>query len=237
MHLIHSSFAECALMRLHWIAPLVVLLMAVSVNASAQADDPSSSASRPGEWAHLIDSHYNLYQITPALYRSRQPDAAALPLLKQLGVVTVVNFMKASDSTWLSDPSMTQIQIPLQTVHITDADILQSLRAIQTAEEKGPVLMHCKHGLDRTGLVSAMYRIVVQGWSKQAALDEMEHGGYGDEESLKRGISYINNVDVDALKTALSSGACSTSSFAGCAIKGWFQKTDVVGVPTILWRL
>jgi hypothetical protein len=65
----------------------------------------------------------------------------------------------------------------------------------------------------------------------------MEHGGYGDEDSLKHGIDYINKVDVDALKTALNSGACSTSSFASCAIKGWFQKTDVVGVQTILWRL
>jgi protein tyrosine/serine phosphatase len=175
--------------------------------------------------------------MTPTLYRSRQPDAAAQPLLKKLGVVTVVDFIKESDSKWLSDPSVAQVQIPLQTVHVDDADMIQSLRAIQTAQEKGPVLIHCKHGLDRTGLVAAMYRIVVQGWSKQAALDEMEHGGFGDADDLKHGIDYINKVDVDALKTALDSGACSTSAFASCAIKGWFQKTDVVGVQTILWRL
>jgi protein tyrosine/serine phosphatase len=99
------------------------------------------------------------------------------------------------------------------------------------------VLIHCKHGLDRTGLVAAMYRIVAQGWSKQAALDEMEHGGYGDEDSLKRGIAYINNVDVAALKSAMDAGACSTSVFARCSVKGWFEKTDVVGVQTGLWRL
>lgn len=224
-------------MRLRLIAPLIVILIALCACASAQADESTSSASRPSQWAQPIDTHYNLYQMTPTLYRSRQPDADAQPLLKRLGVVTVVDFIKESDSKWLSDPTVTLIQIPLQTVHIDDEDIIQSLRAIQTAQEKGPVLMHCKHGLDRTGLVAAMYRIVVQGWSKQAALDEMEHGGYGSEDNLRHGIEYINKVDVDALKTALDSGACSTSAFAGCALKGWFQKTDVVGVQTILWRL
>ncbi|WP_341961184.1 dual specificity protein phosphatase family protein [Pseudomonas sp. RC10] len=224
-------------MRLQLIAPLLATLLATSFCALAQADDAPSPTPRPSEWAQPVDTHYNLYQMTPTLYRSRQPDAAAQPLLKQLGVATVVDFIKESDSKWLSDPSVAQVQIPLQTVHVDDADIIQSLRAIQTAQEKGPVLMHCKHGLDRTGLVAAMYRIVVQGWTKQAALDEMEHGGFEDEDSLKHGIDYINKVDVDALKTALNSGACSTSAFASCAIKGWFQKTDVVGVQTILWRL
>ncbi|WP_256601071.1 MULTISPECIES: dual specificity protein phosphatase family protein [unclassified Pseudomonas] len=224
-------------MRIRLFACFAAALFGLCMGGLVQAEDLQTPAMRPGEWAQPIDKHYNLYQITPSLYRSRLPDAASLPLLKTLGVVTVVDFLKESDDTWLTDPSVTQVQIPLQAAHIDDADILQSLRAIQTAQQKGPVLIHCKHGLDRTGLVSAMYRIVIQGWSKQAALDEMEHGGYGSEDSLRHGIAYINNVDVVALKKAFDSGACSTSGFAGCAIKGWFQKTDLAGVPTLLWRL
>lgn len=212
-------------MRLRPLAAQLLLLLAVSSAPFAQADEVSPEQSpRPAQWAQLLDRHYNLYQITPTLYRSRQPDAAAQPLLQQLGVHTVINFIKQSDSTWLSDAAVAQVQIPLQVVHIDDADVIQSLRAIQTAQQNGPVLIHCKHGLDRTGLVAAMYRIVAQGWSKQAALDEMEHGGYGDEDSLKRGIEYIDKVDVAALKAALDNGACSTSVLARCAIKGWFQK-------------
>lgn len=212
-------------MRLRPLAAQLLLLLAVSSVPFAQADEVSPEQSpRPAQWAQLVDRHYNLYQITPTLYRSRQPDAAAQPLLQQLGVHTVINFIKQSDSTWLSDAAVAQVQIPLQVVHIDDADVIQSLRAIQTAQQNGPVLIHCKHGLDRTGLVAAMYRIVAQGWSKQAALDEMEHGGYGDEDSLKRGIEYIDKVDVAALKAAMDSGACSTSALARCAIKGWFKK-------------
>lgn len=211
-------------MRIQLFVPLIAALLAVPMYSHAQDDNAPVTAARPNEWARPIDPAYNLYQITPTLYRSRQPDAAAQPLLKQLGVVTVVNFIKESDSKWLSDPAVTQVQIPLQTVHIDDADVIQSLHAIEAAQQKGPVLIHCKHGQDRTGLITAMYRIVVQGWTKEAALDEMTHGGYGAEDNLTRGIAYINKVDVAALKTAYASGACSTSAFASCAVKGWFQK-------------
>jgi protein tyrosine/serine phosphatase len=213
-------------MRIRLLAPVFAGFLGLAVSCIAQAVlAQTTPTARPSQWAQSIDPHYNLYQMTPTLYRSRQPDAEAQPLLNKLGVKTVVNFIKDSDKTWSTDPSVTLVQIPLQTVHVDDADMIKSLHAIQDAEAKGPVLMHCKHGLDRTGLVAAMYRIVVQGWTKEAALDEMEHGGFGDVDSLKRGIKYIDGVDVDALKTAYNSGACSTSALASCSIKGWFQKS------------
>lgn len=226
-------------MRNQLSALLIATLMAASLCLPAQAVELPAPTPRPPEWAQPIDTHYNLYQMTPTLYRSRQPDSAAQPLLKKLGVLTVVDFINESDSKWLSDPAVTQVQIPLRSAHVDDADIIKSLRAIQTAERNGPVLIHCKHGLDRTGLVAAMYRIVVQGWTKQAALDEMQRGGFGDVEHLKYGTAYINNVDVDAVRTALNSGACSTQLLASCTIKGWFlDKTSaVINEQSILWRL
>jgi protein tyrosine/serine phosphatase len=224
-----AGFHGTSSMRLRPLAAQLLLLLAVSSASLAHAEDvPPAQSLRPTQWAQLVDPHYNLYQITPTLYRSRQPDAEAQPLLQRLGVRTVINFLKESDSKWLSDASITQVQIPLQVVHIDDADVIESLRAIQNAQQNGPVLIHCKHGLDRTGLVAAMYRIVAQGWSKQAALDEMEHGGYGDEDSLKRGIAYIDSVDVAALKSAMDSGACSTSVFALCSIKDLSRKAGVI---------
>jgi protein tyrosine/serine phosphatase len=216
-------------MHLRPFAAQLSVLLAVLVTPLAQAEEATPTLStRPDQWAQPVDRHYNLYRITPTFYRSRQPDAAAQPLLQQLGVHTVINFLKESDSESLSDASIAKVQIPFQVVHVDDADVIESLRAIQSAQKNGPVLIHCKHGLDRTGLVAAMYRIVVQGWSKQAALDEMEHGGYGDQDSLKRGIDYIDKVDVAALKSAMDSGACSTSVFALCSIKGWSQKVGVI---------
>ncbi|WP_454875606.1 phosphatase domain-containing protein [Pseudomonas farris] len=189
------------------------------------ADD--TALPRPVEWAQSVEVQYNLYQMSPTLYRSALPDRGAVPLLKRLKVATVINFLPESDSRWLSTPGIAQVQLPYRTNHVDDADVLKALRTIQTAEAKGPVLMHCKHGSDRTGLMAAMYRVVVQGWSKEEALNEMTQGGFGDSTHFKEGVRYMMQVDVDKLRTALANGDCSTSPFASCSMKNWFKSAHV----------
>jgi protein tyrosine/serine phosphatase len=41
-----------------------------------------------------------------------------------------------------------------------------------------PVLVHCEHGEDRTGLIVAAYRVRVSGWDKSKAMAEALHFGY-----------------------------------------------------------
>lgn len=45
--------------------------------------------------------------------------------------------------------------------------------------ESVPLLIHCYHGADRTGLIAGMYRIVYQGWTVEQVKNEMRHGPYG----------------------------------------------------------
>lgn len=203
------------------ISAFFFLMGALGILASAAqaAETAVSASSRPSEWAQPVEQRYNLFQMSPTLYRSGLPDTQVGPVLDQLKIGTVINFLPEPDSKWMPAGNITQVQLPFRTNHVDDEDVLSTLRAIQSAEQKGPVLMHCKHGLDRTGLMAAMYRIVVQGWSKEQALDEMRNGGFGDQKMLKHGTAYIQQVDVEALRTAYTSGACSTSSFALCSLK------------------
>jgi protein tyrosine/serine phosphatase len=206
--------------------PAMCLSLVAFFNVSlALADD--TAPARPAEWAQSVESKYNLYQMSPTLYRSALPDSGAVPLLEKLKVGTVINFLPESDKSWLSTPGIDQVQLPYRTNHVDDADVLKALRAIQTAEAKGPVLMHCKHGSDRTGLMAAMYRVVVQGWSKEDALNEMTQGGFGDSTHFKDGVRYMMQADVDKLRTALANGDCSTSPFAMCSMKSWFKSANV----------
>jgi protein tyrosine/serine phosphatase len=198
--------------------------MALFATVQVQADETPST--RPAEWAQPVEVQYNLYQMSPTLYRSALPDRGTVQLLEKLKVGTVINFLPESDSSWLSTPGITQVQLPYRTNHVDDADVLATLRAIQTAESDGPVLMHCKHGSDRTGLMAAMYRVVVQGWSKEDALNEMTQGGFGDSTHFKDGVRYMMKADVEKLRAALASGACSTSPFAICSMKSWFKTAD-----------
>lgn len=200
---------------------LCLTLLALFALPQAHADE--ASASRPAQWAQPVATQYNLYQMSPTLYRSALPDSAAQPLLEKLHIATVINFLPEADSSWLKTPGVTQVQLPYRTNHVDDADVLAALRAIQTAQAKGPVLMHCKHGSDRTGLMSAMYRVVIEDWSKEDALKEMTQGGFGESSHHKDGVSYMMKADIPQLRAALSSGACSTSALASCAVMNWFK--------------
>ncbi|MHC8398287.1 phosphatase domain-containing protein [Pseudomonas sp. MDT1-17] len=206
-------------------ATFLLSLAALLNQTLAFADD--SALPRPTEWAQSVEVQYNLFQMSPTLYRSALPDRGAVPLLEKLKVGTVITFLPESDSSWLSTPNIALVQLPYRTNHVDDADVLKALRTIQTAEAMGPVLMHCKHGSDRTGLMAAMYRVVVQGWSKEDAMNEMTQGGFGDSTHFKDGVRYMMQADVDKLRTALANGDCSTSPFASCSMKSWFKSAHV----------
>jgi protein tyrosine/serine phosphatase len=56
---------------------------------------------------------------------------------------------------------------------------VQAVRDLRAGMPRGPVLVHCHHGADRTGLICALWRVLYQGWSRQSAIDELIEGGYG----------------------------------------------------------
>jgi tyrosine-protein phosphatase SIW14 len=47
-------------------------------------------------------------------------------------------------------------------------------------EDTYPVLIHCKAGLHRTGVMTAVYRMEYQGWTPQEAYAELKAHGFGD---------------------------------------------------------
>lgn len=226
------------MLKNQWLPAFGLAFIALFSSAFAQADEPISI--RSPEWAQPVGTQYNLHQMTPTLYRSGLPDSTAAPLLEKLKIGTVINFLPESDADWLKSPDIRQVQLTYRTNHVDDSDVLAALRAIQEAEANGPVLMHCKHGSDRTGLMAAMYRVVIQGWSKEDALNEMTLGGFGTSNGFKDGVRYMMRADIDKLRTALANGDCSTSAFALCSMKSWLnpakdeateEKTALVVTP------
>ena len=179
--------------------------------------------SRPASWAQPLDSSFLLYKMSDSLYRSALPHKQNVEWLQQHNIQTVINFYQKPDSLWLHDTGIEQIQIPLRTDRIDDVDVLRVLRNIVSAKQKRKVLMHCKHGQNRTGLIAAMYRIVFEDWSKADAMAEMEQG-FGGEARMADATRYLENVDVEAIKQALASGACSTQTLAWCQVAQWVEK-------------
>ena len=85
---------------------------------------------------------------------------------------------------------------------IREKEIIKALKIIRDSPK--PIIVHCKHGSDRTGIIIAMYRIIYQDWPKEKAIIEMKEGGYGFHEIHKNIIHYIKKVKVEKIKKKIS---------------------------------
>ena len=74
---------------------------------------------------------------------------------------------------------------------------------IVTDETNLPVFVHCQHGADRTGTMSAVYRIFVQGWDKEDAIKEMTNGGFGFHSVWWSLVKYLKEMEVEKIRAAL----------------------------------
>lgn len=82
--------------------------------------------------------------------------------------------------------------------HPEDEDVVRFL-ALVTDPAKVPVFVHCWHGSDRTGMMCAIYRVAVQGWSKEEALREMTAGPFEYHASMSHLVRYVRDADIDEL--------------------------------------
>lgn len=142
----------------------------------------------------------NLYKVSDGLYRGAQPTAGGLPELKKLGVKTVVNLRESNgDQAQLSELGVAYEHIPMSAFSPKDDDVVRFLR-IAGNRGNGPVFVHCQRGADRTGLMCAVYRVAVQGWTKDDAIAEMSQGGFRFNRGFQNIIHYIRDLNIEQIK-------------------------------------
>ena len=153
-------------------------------------------------WATKVDAPplENFYRVGPGLYRGAQPDAAGMRKLKDLGVKTIVNLRLAhgdADEIGGLDIAGEHIRIdPFK----PNLDELAGFLRIATDPNRAPVFVHCQRGTDRTGLAVAAYRIVVCGWTKTQALDEMINGPFGYDGLFPNVPAFLESLDIPELR-------------------------------------
>lgn len=164
------------------------------------AEGPSTD--RPSSWAQPIkmDGVPNLHQVSTNLYRSAQPSAQGMQNLKQKGIETIVNLRSFhSDRDEIGITGLGYEHIYMKPWHPERKEIVRFLQIV-TNPKRTPVLVHCKLGSDRTGAMCALYRIVVQGWTKEEAIREMTKGGFGFNKVWKNLPSWIKELNVESIK-------------------------------------
>lgn len=163
---------------------------------------------RPQDWAQpvrpVLAGVPNFYQVTPELYRSAQPDAQGFAGLEAMGLRAVLSMRQTVNDVPLAEGTGLMLaRVPMKSRHVAEkkgAKVVQAMRDLRAGMELGPVLVHCHHGADRTGLICALWRILYQGWSRQAAIDEMIEGGYGFHPIWSNIPRYLRRVDLTDLR-------------------------------------
>jgi protein tyrosine/serine phosphatase len=174
----------------------VCLILANGVEASEIADN------RPASWAQPVDLEGvpNLHRVDEHLYRSAQPTAQGMKNLKQMGFETVVNLRSFhSDRDEIGNTGLAYEHIYMKAWHPERKEIVRFLQIV-TNPKRTPVLVHCLHGADRTGTMCAVYRIVLQGWTKEEALREMTEGGFNFHAVFGNLPKWIRELDVESIR-------------------------------------
>jgi protein tyrosine/serine phosphatase len=164
------------------------------------------TAPRPANWAEplSLEGVPNFFRITPNLYRSEQPTALGFRNLEKLGIRTVINLRWFNnDDKEAAGTHLRTERVKILTWDIGDQDVVAVMRLLKDPAN-GPFLIHCQHGADRTGLMSAMYRVLDQGWTAEDAIAELKGGGYGYHSMWSNILRYVRSADVAKLRAAIS---------------------------------
>ncbi|TSJ90668.1 protein tyrosine phosphatase [Gilliamella apicola] len=145
----------------------------------------------------------NFYQVSNDIYRSEQPSLKQIKQLDKFGIKTIINLrLWHSDRDKVVNTGITEVWINMRAGNISDKKIIQILKTIKNSPK--PILIHCWHGSDRTGVVVAMYRLIFQNWSKRQVIDELMQPEFGHHYNIYPNIkNYINNVDVEQIRHAV----------------------------------
>jgi protein tyrosine/serine phosphatase len=121
-------------------------------------------------------------QVASGIFRSAQPTPEALRIAKARGIRTLLVLrteVPESERDAAAGLGLDVVHVPMS------GESLPSLEQVDRALEaivdpaRRPVLVHCAHGEERTGAVVAAYRVVVEGWTPDAAEREARSLGFG----------------------------------------------------------
>jgi tyrosine-protein phosphatase SIW14 len=121
-------------------------------------------------------------QVDAVLYRGPRPPPQDYPYVKALfkSIISLEGLAEdEKEMVALSPIPVISWPISFKQIYftgITQQDLATILLEISAAPK--PLLVHCQHGQDRTGLICAAYRVRVWRWSKVEAMAEAVSFGY-----------------------------------------------------------
>lgn len=127
----------------------------------------------------------NFRMVEPGVYRGGQPTAEGWVYLHAvLHVKTVVKLNSYGEGSSDNIATALGMQVYCHPISLWQQIVGEPDKGVLTTSWfemvpwNGPVFVHCSHGQDRTGLVTAIYRVNMDHWTKARAEQEMLKDGF-----------------------------------------------------------
>lgn len=137
-------------------------------------DDKSAEVTVTLPLFHRLDENY---------MRGSQPMHGGIETIRRLGAKTIVDLRSIYDHTdelgvAAERAGIRYYWLPMSVWNPPTDEQAKEFVSVVTDKSKGPFYVFCFDGLNRTGEMSAVYRIAEHKWSVEQALKEMDEMGF-----------------------------------------------------------
>jgi protein tyrosine phosphatase (PTP) superfamily phosphohydrolase (DUF442 family) len=165
------------------LAVLLILPLPLFAQTAARVAAPAFAQPAYGQKLHIAGIP-NAGKITDAFYRGAQPQEMGFAELKKLGVTTIID-LRGEDREKIVWERKLAESLGMRFVNIpvsgwsppTDEQVVQFLSLFRS-EPRRKIFLHCRYGDDRTGVFTAVYRMAIESWPAEQAMNEMYFFGF-----------------------------------------------------------
>ncbi len=159
------------------------ILCAVSLIAACGGQAPEETPNADEAAIQVAVKQIGATVVSPGIYRSKRPTQADLAALKAAGVKYILDLENdsgviATEAGWAKSLGMTFVSEQMSGFWYPNDSQVNRIEAWLADPTHRPVLVHCQHGEDRTGLIIGLYRVFHQGFSPAKAYAEMLANGF-----------------------------------------------------------
>jgi protein tyrosine/serine phosphatase len=155
-------------------------LASLMFEAPARAADASTASAPSGALANIhID---NFGEVDEHYFRGAQPRGDDFRALAAAGVRLVIDLAAEGDRAEGANAQaagMRFVRIPMTTHDVPTPAVIAEFMSLVGDPANQPVYVHCIGGRHRTGVMTAIYRMTVDGWNAARAFSEMQQFKFG----------------------------------------------------------
>lgn len=209
------------LARTSWLLALIItVIFSATIISSAKTNINNKDEKTFSKSGSTTIDVSNFGKVADFYYRGAQPKDNEYVQLSAIGIKTIIDLRddpKEFAKTMAEQAGLKYVNLPMSDKSYPAPEIADKFLSLVNDKTNWPVYVHCAGGRHRTGAMTAIFRMKVQGWKIDQAYDEMKEYDfytrwghkamkkfvfdYYRELSQKKDDSPIRQLDTSALET------------------------------------